>query len=1234
MPNNLSQYEPGQIVCGIDLSVFRVTSKVAGPLGSVVKVATLHGEPVSLPPDFTPIGPRMARFASMMFHILAFNKDFDLYVRAYCERAGLPIPVGPDGQPFRWAEWFQTTIFPKLRGPKYKSTEDIRDEAIHEMLFHELGQNNVLGKFKEAMKNFHKDIRKLPLENQLTVYLSKVFRGRVEKMNRKIRDQEHPQEMSMFQPGHGEEAEEFNILDTDEHAKDMGEVQTIESAHDIGKFRNGFYAWLKKHQSEKAAKSFIGLFDIYWQWVGGASETEDPETGRPAYMPMRRSLEPLWVERTKLSPAALYSYIGKLAALLEKYILENRHNLGEGNIFVKLIDGIHHQREKLRADAEQEAEQSKKKRKGMHAAIAALSLAGVEKSAAGMKWFEVEHGNEFTCPHCNVGLAAHDWSTEYGDPLPGTHDVTCPNCHKNFLVSVEVVTRYKSRTASFKVAKLMRGDQLTPEMEQQVKDAFVMRWTRENTNRTLMYNCDKCDIMNPYVNTQSSNGHSHPTVPLQSDEQWINEHSFTFTNAGRLMARGGAQPAYLAGEPNPVLAADKTAEFGENVLPPEPPEGYGEEKELEGVRMDREHRYCPRCLECTDCNLRPCTGGQGHLPGVPLEEKWSANQEYIARTLPPSEEDEWGSLDADDQQLLRQEGLDPHKESSADPTNDVLVQAVANLLEAHTENMVSGEDWQLLADAAGRGGSTLANVAESLLDARESLTEQDWTAAERAYEAASGHRIERHEGLPYETPDHGGFEKESTEPLQQLRPTITPGDTGRLPHARTQGSLKEGAADGGSVVTISVRENGEEIGSEEYTGDFAELVPYVESVSAEHPEFTVVMIIDEEGVITEDSYVAGAWMKDTKEKFAAVESGREAKLVELLRRAASSLQEYCAELNGDMNDSLAMEIEQTLDNIMGFKTGGDNGQPVRPPNRSNPINPKTPPPTPDKMPKNAAPVPAVAPANPADARAAQVSPSLPVPTGTMTPQQMQQTNQSKAQGQAAPQTPAQALNNQNPAVALMPSGQNGDPDGDTPMKRTVPPELPNQRFHMSNDELVDRKRFFASVKRKYAGGQDFATVGTGKTAQEAFNNAASEARHEHGHGGYTGTIAEKHGFVLVAPPKGIEPKRYARWLMRVGDEDEGPIQESREIVLEAGKPCPKCKKGPIAGSNFPECPNCKLRANSGRGNVWTATEWVDIPAEFLDQIRRDALKVDDKHGPAGAVQIAPNKWLFFGVASS
>lgn len=47
------------------------------------------------------------------------------------------------------------------------------------------------------------------------------------------------------------------------------------------------------------------------------------------------------------------------------------------------------------------------------------------------------------------------------------------------------------------------------------------------------------------------------------------------------------------------------------------------------------------------------------------------------------------------------------------------------------------------------------------------------------------------------------------------------------------------------------------------------------------------------------------------------------------------------------------------------------------------------------------------------------------------------------------------------------------------------------------------------------GAQDFTNVSQGKDAREAFNAAGDSARYEYGHGGYTGTIAEKHGFRMV-----------------------------------------------------------------------------------------------------------------------
>lgn len=52
------------------------------------------------------------------------------------------------------------------------------------------------------------------------------------------------------------------------------------------------------------------------------------------------------------------------------------------------------------------------------------------------------------------------------------------------------------------------------------------------------------------------------------------------------------------------------------------------------------------------------------------------------------------------------------------------------------------------------------------------------------------------------------------------------------------------------------------------------------------------------------------------------------------------------------------------------------------------------------------------------------------------------------------------------------------------------------------------------------GATTFFTYGAGRNVNEAFRSAQDDARYEYGHGGYTGTIAEKPGAVLMdLPPR-------------------------------------------------------------------------------------------------------------------
>ena len=53
----------------------------------------------------------------------------------------------------------------------------------------------------------------------------------------------------------------------------------------------------------------------------------------------------------------------------------------------------------------------------------------------------------------------------------------------------------------------------------------------------------------------------------------------------------------------------------------------------------------------------------------------------------------------------------------------------------------------------------------------------------------------------------------------------------------------------------------------------------------------------------------------------------------------------------------------------------------------------------------------------------------------------------------------------------------------------------------------------------------------GKDAKEAFYRAQEKAAYDHGHSGYTGTIAEKDSFVMIPLPAGKKPEEYVNELL-------------------------------------------------------------------------------------------------------
>ena len=117
------------------------------------------------------------------------------------------------------------------------------------------------------------------------------------------------------------------------------------------------------------------------------------------------------------------------------------------------------------------------------------------------------------------------------------------------------------------------------------------------------------------------------------------------------------------------------------------------------------------------------------------------------------------------------------------------------------------------------------------------------------------------------------------------------------------------------------------------------------------------------------------------------------------------------------------------------------------------------------------------------------------------------------------------------------------------------------------------------------GATNYTTVARGKDAKEAFESAVTNAQWNHGHGGYTGTIAEKNSFVLFQRPKGVRLTTVKKVI-----HDMAASWDEKEIT--------KLEK------KYPKFPVRQMV------QVW-----------------------DDKWGPSACMELKPKTYIFFGMAS-
>ena len=177
------------------------------------------------------------------------------------------------------------------------------------------------------------------------------------------------------------------------------------------------------------------------------------------------------------------------------------------------------------------------------------------------------------------------------------------------------------------------------------------------------------------------------------------------------------------------------------------------------------------------------------------------------------------------------------------------------------------------------------------------------------------------------------------------------------------------------------------------------------------------------------------------------------------------------------------------------------------------------------------------------------------------------------------------------------------------------------------------------------GASQFITVAKGRTAEDAFRAAREEALYEDGHGGYTGTIAEKRGFVMIDDTGARHKERLTRSiaaLKEVAREARAPGAFDPRALLrrvsgEAGVQLDAWALEGATKATFVKAVRGEIqRLTKVRARCRARMSGAEL-AELLLEI--GDRRIDDKFGPAGCIDLAPKRkrdreFLFFGWASS
>lgn len=181
------------------------------------------------------------------------------------------------------------------------------------------------------------------------------------------------------------------------------------------------------------------------------------------------------------------------------------------------------------------------------------------------------------------------------------------------------------------------------------------------------------------------------------------------------------------------------------------------------------------------------------------------------------------------------------------------------------------------------------------------------------------------------------------------------------------------------------------------------------------------------------------------------------------------------------------------------------------------------------------------------------------------------------------------------------------------------------------------------------GGTTFIDSAKAATAADAYRQLCERALHEYGHGGYTGSIAEKSGYVQFSMPDGFTPEELADVLVD-WQPDAPPIRRDvlweRDVTITARER----RQFSVPVGEDPTPPDGLLNGHLHDQALVSSGEWELIaemdPPEWpvrqaearakvanLPAFQQMANIYDDKWGPALCVHYE-DQWWFMGWAST